>query len=279
MKSLCNLAIKAKERGRHPLQLRLAEWAVDLSRHDLVAKSQYADALLCVGRTEEALAAYEDVIRGFPAEAVPRCGRADVLLRLGRLPEALTAYDEVARQFPHDVVPRNGRADVLRRLGRYEEALALLPAAGMQGESDWIGFHIRGMTYLGQGKLAEAAGVFERGMRDCSFPMQVPYFATALAVTRLRQREWKQAAQAIEGRTDEVAQVLRLHIQGEQEQFGLAVQTYLALEGTTRLPIRELRDTLAARFLNQAARSRPAPPEWTEAVLRQECELVSPLAA
>jgi hypothetical protein len=135
------------------------------------------------------------------------------------------------------------------------------------------------MIYLRQGRLNEAITVFERGLNDCPFSASRPYFASALAVARVRRREWREAEAALAGRTDEVAQVLRLHIQGEQGQYGLAIQTYQSLSATPRPAVKGLRDTLVGRFLNPTARRQPASDEWVESVFRQECDLVSVIAA
>jgi tetratricopeptide (TPR) repeat protein len=415
VKSLCNLAIKAKERGRFQLQLRLTEWAYELAPREALAMSQRADALLCLGqfekalagydqavrlfssdpvnrtgraetlrqlgrfedalteydtavllfpsnplvrcgraetlrqmrrleealvgydealqlfsfdsvvhngraetlrqmgrleealagyndavrlfpsypatrngraetlkqmgRLEEALAGYDDAVRLFPSYPATRNGRAETLKRMGRLEEALAGYDEAIRLFPYDAVSRNGRANVLMELGRYLEALAMLPETGMCEQNDWVGYHIRGMVYLRQGQTDEAVSVFEKGLSECPFFSQRMFFAKALAVARIRQRKWREAEDTLAGRTDEAAQVLRIHIQGELKNYSEVVTKYQSLSETRQTTIAKLRDTLVSRYLNANARKQPPSNEWLESVFRQECELVSAIAA
>jgi tetratricopeptide (TPR) repeat protein len=98
---------------------------------DLIAKNaheapfniQKAETLRDVGAFEDALKAYEEVIRRFPQNVVARNGRAETLLATGQLTAALSASEETLRSFPHDLAARNGYARVLREMGRLDEAL------------------------------------------------------------------------------------------------------------------------------------------------------------
>jgi tetratricopeptide (TPR) repeat protein len=86
--------------------------------------NRYAEKLSKLGRFDEALAAYEQAIARFPADAVLQSARAETLRQLGRLDEALAAYEQAIARFPADAVLQNARAETLRQLGRLDEALA-----------------------------------------------------------------------------------------------------------------------------------------------------------
>jgi tetratricopeptide (TPR) repeat protein len=160
-KSLCDLAIRAKALSLPDLQLELSRTATDLKPDDAWSWVQYADAMLdtggleaalaasenaiafgsqvaggsvraaalrALGRLDEALTLYEEVIESFPEAEVARNGRADLLRALNRLGEALSEYDSVIAAFPDSIVARCGRAEVLRSLNRPAEALAAYDA-------------------------------------------------------------------------------------------------------------------------------------------------------
>jgi tetratricopeptide (TPR) repeat protein len=122
VKSLCDLAMEAKNLGLHRFQLELTELATAEKPDDGWSWAQHGDALLNCGRVQEALAAYENA-RSFGESVIARKGRAEVLKAVGRLPEALEAYESALSEHPEDVFAQNGRADVLKALGRFQEAL------------------------------------------------------------------------------------------------------------------------------------------------------------
>jgi tetratricopeptide (TPR) repeat protein len=182
---------------------------------NVVAKNGRAEVLKSQGRLDEALTAYDDVRRQHPENVVAKNGRAEVLKSQGRLDEALTAYDDIRRQHPEDVVARNGRATLLTAMGRWEDALESLPEQPSSAFNDWIGFHIRGMVHFRTNNFAEAIRIFEQGVADCPFGASRDYFRTALAVVRLRMRQFPDARQALDDMQSPVlkerANILQVH--------------------------------------------------------------------
>jgi tetratricopeptide (TPR) repeat protein len=124
--SLCDLAIEAKRRGLHSVQLELTGKAIEVNPADGWAWAQHADALLAFGRFEEALRANAEALACGPFETriVAQTGRAEVLKAMGKFREALAAYDEVRLTHPESVVVQTGRAEVLKAMGKLPEALA-----------------------------------------------------------------------------------------------------------------------------------------------------------
>jgi tetratricopeptide (TPR) repeat protein len=120
-KSLCDLAIQAKELHMFNLQLYFTFQSISLKLDDGWAWAQYADALLNMQKPNDAMDAYERA-RSFGEPVIAKKGKANVLKALGRLPEALAIYNEVITEYPQDVYAKNGRAEVLKSLNLLTES-------------------------------------------------------------------------------------------------------------------------------------------------------------
>lgn len=221
---------------------------------NVFARTGRAETLRDLGRLTEALAAYDHVIQRFPDNVVARSGRAETLRSLGRLEDALAAYDRSLEQFPGDPVARNGRADLLAAMGRWEEALETLPTGEPSHLQDWIAYHIRGMILLRQGKLGEAESSLRKGVESCPFPAQRDYFRSALAVLRLRQREYPAAVAVLQSEETPVIapemDLLRLHAlaAGGEREKAAAVERRLR-SSQQSADLAEVRDELSRRYL------------------------------
>ena len=269
----CGRAEVLRELGRLEEALRLYEATCRDFPRDAVARNGRAEVLRELGRLDDALLQYEATCGDFPRDEVARNGRAEVLRDLGRLDEALRQYDDTCRDFPRNAVARNGRASVLMDVRRYEEALALLPTGDLKGREDWIVQHIRGMIYLRHGEIHEAERIFEHGVRVCPYPSEVAYFRTALAVARIQLRRFEEADAALAGTQTDVADVLRLHVRGEQRKTEPARDAFERLRACQRKRVRDLRDLLASVYLV----SDPVPPlspDLQEAILAAELRLI-----
>ncbi|MDT5269405.1 MAG: hypothetical protein QOH49_1591 [Acidobacteriota bacterium] len=164
-KTLCNLATEAKALGIYSLQLELTERAIQIAPDDGWSWAQYADALLKVQRSTEALKAYEQA-ESFGAGVVAKSGRAETLRAMGRLSEALAAYDTAMAQHPEDVVAKRGRAEVLKALGRLDDALAAYDAVLYENTNDVIAKSGRAETLRAMGRLNEALTAYDSVLAD-----------------------------------------------------------------------------------------------------------------
>src|SRR5205823_4372604 len=86
-KSLCDLAMEAKELGMFDLQVELTERSVGEVPSDAWSWAQYGDALLQLNRLPDALRAYEQA-EAFGSAAIGTTGHAEVLKALGRFTES-----------------------------------------------------------------------------------------------------------------------------------------------------------------------------------------------
>jgi tetratricopeptide (TPR) repeat protein len=261
-KSLCDLAMRAKALGLVKLQLDLTVCSIRLKDDAAWSWTQHGDALLCNGRFNEALKAYDSAIL-FGERLVARNGRAEVLKSQNRLSESLAAYESVILDFPENVVARNGQACVLAALNRPLEALAILPASAPAIAEDWIGYHIRGMVLLRMGRLDEAVEIFQEGMEHCPRPTQRDYFRTAFAVSCLQRKTYSMAADAlsevVSPQLENTATLLRFHAYAGAGDLARAAEEDRALAPVVSLAkFKEIQEELRRRFVDQA------PPQHTE---------------
>ncbi len=89
----------------------------------LEAHRMFADAMMQLGRLQDAENHYARVLQLDPADARALNGRAVAFHRAGRLEDAVRYYEDAIRYHPNNALSQNGIAMVLHRLGRFEEAI------------------------------------------------------------------------------------------------------------------------------------------------------------
>ena len=192
-KSLCDLAMEAKELHLYDIQLEFTKMSTELNQKDGRCWAHYADALLCtnqpiaalkiyesiqnsgeyriapsgratvlksLNRLDEALDAYDKVIAEFPYDIVAKNGRAEVLKALNRLDEALDAYDKIIAEFPYDIVAKNGRAGVLKALNRLDDALGAYSDIVTEHPYDIVAKNGRAEVLKALNRLDDALGAY-----------------------------------------------------------------------------------------------------------------------
>ena len=239
--------------GRFSKSLAEFELVISLEPHDSYAKNGRAETLRSMGQLEQALNAYDAAIKDHPENVVAKTGRAETLRSLGRLEQALDAYDTVIKEYPESVFAKNGRACVLIGLERFADAMDDSFASHPISQGEWIGLHIRGMALMKKDLISDAVAVFEEGLANCPWPAQQKYFASALAVARLRRGEERRGLEVLAGvgdKSDSPATTLvRIHL------LGACGQPDWAREASHRLPLtlvgvqEELRQELNLRYI------------------------------
>jgi tetratricopeptide (TPR) repeat protein len=118
-----NRALILKETGR--LEDAAADFreVARLQPADADAWSDLGEALLALGRPNEALAAWDRALALRPTPDL-HANRGVALRQLGRLGEALAAQDRALALNPADAEAWSNRGNVLKDLGRLDEALA-----------------------------------------------------------------------------------------------------------------------------------------------------------
>ena len=148
-------------RRQHEMVLSAMQAVIDRSDDDPSERYQVTLALLNkgvtlseLGRSDEALAAYDEVVRRVEADRTPAAreqlavalgNKGTTLGRLGRSDEALAAYDEVVGRFEADPTPAVraqlagalvNKGWILEELGRLDEALAVYDEVVGRFEAD-----------------------------------------------------------------------------------------------------------------------------------------------
>lgn len=162
-KSLCDLAIGAKELYLNSLQLELTERSVNLAPDDYWSWAQYGDALLAMQRFNDALRAYQQA-EDFGAGVLVRTGKAETLRAMGELEGALAAYEEVIEQHPDNIVAKNGRAEVLKATGDLDKALAAYNEIIIEHPDDVIAKTGRAEVLKARGDLDSALAAFDEAI-------------------------------------------------------------------------------------------------------------------
>ena len=171
VKSLCQLAQKAKEFGYYKFQLELTERAIGLEYSDSWTQTQHGDALLQNDRLDDAIRTYAIAIsfaRGKDTEneIVARNGYAEILKAQGKLDEASKIYEEIMRSRPEDVVAKTGYAEVLKAQGRFAESLKIYKEAMQSHPENVVAKTGYAEVLKAQGKLDEALKIYEEIMQS-----------------------------------------------------------------------------------------------------------------
>jgi cytochrome c-type biogenesis protein CcmH/NrfG len=99
----------------------------------------HAESLARSGRTAEAIAAFERIVKSNPADIEAQLSLARLFLRAGRTAEAEAAFRAVSLTHPNDVDARIGLGMALTRRGAWQDALVILrevePAAGENADA------------------------------------------------------------------------------------------------------------------------------------------------
>ena len=140
---------------------------VDLFRRrgDLQALKQLGLVMLAqLGRTDEALAAFDRALAIDPQDAEAHNYRGVALALLGRIDEALAAFDRALAINPQDAKAHDYRGAVLAQLGRMDEALAAFDRALAINPQDAEAHHNRGAVLTQLGRMHEALAAFDRAL-------------------------------------------------------------------------------------------------------------------
>ncbi len=221
----------------------------------IVAKTGRAEVLKSQNRLSEALSAYETIMAEHPENVVAKSGRAEVLKSQNRLSEALSAYETIMAEHPEDVVAKNGYASISVLLGDYESALSSLSNAKPVTDQDWIGYHIRGMIQFSLGNLENAESIFNEGIRDYPKPRGKEFFHTALALVKIKQKEYESAAQLLDKVSSPDLQatsnMLRVHAFGALGHRERARQAFMKITQQHSGICLEFKEELRRRYLDE----------------------------
>ncbi len=121
-----------------------------------------AMALLVIGRNEQALGVFDEMVRRFGERSYPRASRAHLHAQAGRHLAALADYEALLLKQPDDARTWFNKGFVLELLGRWDEALAAFRhATDLSPELDraWYG---QGLVLIRMQRFDEAIVALKR---------------------------------------------------------------------------------------------------------------------
>ena len=124
----------------------------------------YGLALDRLGRSEEALLAFDRALALNPALFAAHYNRGNALLALGRLAEAVAAFDHAVALNPDIAGAHFNRAEALRRQDRFSEALAGLERAAALAPGDAAIANSQGIVLRRLDRLEEALAAYGRAL-------------------------------------------------------------------------------------------------------------------
>jgi tetratricopeptide (TPR) repeat protein len=129
---------------------------------DAIVASGRAEALKGLGRLDEALVAYDEIVDARGDEYLQTApGRANLLLLLNRPSDALRAYRKIRARYPLDLMSASGEAEVLKALGHTTEALAIYDEARESAPTSLVIANARANTLLQLNQPAAAIAAYE----------------------------------------------------------------------------------------------------------------------
>lgn len=130
----------------------------------LEAHRMFADAMMQLGRLQDAEKHYARVLELDPADARALNGRAVAFHRAGRLEEAVRYYEDAIHYHPDNALSQNGIAMVLHRLGRFDEAIQHYKEAIRLHPDRPDTYADLGMALAQAGRLREAVPYLEKAL-------------------------------------------------------------------------------------------------------------------
>jgi tetratricopeptide (TPR) repeat protein len=159
-------------------KLKAQEWAIAYFDRALRLRPNDPDtlrgkgnALIFLGRYEDALEAYDEALRLNPDDPRLPYNEAIALHTLGRFEDALAAYDAALDLRPTFPEALHNKGRVLHDLGRYEDALAAYDGALDLRPDFSDALNRKGVTLDDLGRYLEALAAYDEALRlDPNFP-------------------------------------------------------------------------------------------------------------
>ena len=126
---------------------------------------QRAQAEGWLGKSDAAVADFEEALRLVPTHFGSRAALADLLAVSGKTDQALAAYNKLVESFPESPLSYNNRGMFLQRQGKYEEAITDFTRAVERDPNYFYSFTNRGFTLLQMDNPAAAQADFSQSLK------------------------------------------------------------------------------------------------------------------
>lgn len=187
-------------------QIAAAEEAVRAAPSQIGLRLALAQLYRVDGRTDEALAQFDEVLKVDKHQKTALLGRADILLAGGDHDSAQAAYRKVIKlatgaEFsqvdPQLEAAHYGLASSLSQGGRTRSAVAELEAALKIDPTDADAWYLLGSTQLAAGAAGQAVEAFRRAVLFVPTGWCEPYASLSTAYTKLRRTAFAESAGAM----------------------------------------------------------------------------------
>src|SRR2546427_750187 len=139
--------------------------AVAVTENNWLAHANLASALALQGRTDEAVAHYEEALRINPGHARSHNNLGFILAARGRLDNAIVQYTEAFRKHPDYALAHDNLGVALARQGRIAEAIAHFREALRGLPDDAAAHYDLANALLQAGSLDEAIAEYSEALR------------------------------------------------------------------------------------------------------------------
>ncbi|MEQ9371301.1 MAG: tetratricopeptide repeat protein [Coleofasciculus chthonoplastes F3-SA18-01] len=159
-----NQGVTLYELGRYEEALANFDQLISLQPNDYQAWFKRGVVLGELGRYEKALANFDQVISLQPDDYQAWHNRGAALFKLGRPEEALANFDRLISLQPDDYKTWDNRGIVLGELGRHEEALANFDQVISLQPDDYQAWHNRGVALGELGRYEKALTSYDQAI-------------------------------------------------------------------------------------------------------------------
>jgi tetratricopeptide (TPR) repeat protein len=126
---------------------------------------QRAQAQGWLGKTDQAIADFEEALRLVPTHYGARAALPDVLAATGKTDQATAAFNKLVESFPESPLSYNNRGMFLQRQGKYDEAITDFTRAVERDPNYYYAYTNRGFTLLEMDNPAAAQPDFTQALK------------------------------------------------------------------------------------------------------------------
>lgn len=179
--------------------------ALTLDANSVAARTALGNLYAAYGRTDQAIAAYQEALTLDPTQAEEARTRLyELYLAQDRAPEVIVFYRQLLRENPDNVSALRGLADAYIAAGQPEAALEAYDLFIVQNRDNFQALMAQGNTLRQVGQLPQALTAFQRASRlpaaSNTVQPQIDQALTLISLGRLEEAEavYRQALQIVE---------------------------------------------------------------------------------
>lgn len=228
----------------------LGEYQVSLAANasDVYALCGMGETLRAMGRTKEAFECFTRAVSLTPNGEMPWLGVMGCLLDRNKVGQALNLVQEVLEQQQHFHKLRATEMSCLAKLKRFEELDSMMEGREIKLLSDWIAYYVWAMSLVKRGGVDRAQQMLLHGLEACPWARYRQMFKRGLALVLLRRKQTREARNLLEKQSDDVSNLLKLHVYLENSEIENAETIFGMTEHLQRPLYVRARNGIAMHF-------------------------------